>query len=262
MLMKVESSNAKSTYHLLPISFVFRNFEQTTNSRSSSLMILELRNVGMPKWAQRPMECKINGLSRFLPKLDPSFDFCCMYPLTDTWDPPFSVSLFVISGVVLTMPLHLLNLETPKPDWYPTVMVPQSFWDFFLSLFGISRTKSLKHSIPKSLPPLLPEPWKFEMPKFHSKDTLCFVTSGFSMQRASAPCHQNFWNAEPRNTKMPKFYTWKIPFVIRELERPRILACTPNLRTPNPRNDLSAQTDHDQQFMLTLDVRVVDSSNS
>jgi hypothetical protein len=142
----------------------------------------------MPKWAQHPMVCEINGLSGFSPKLDPSFDFRRTYPLTGTWDPPFDISLFAISGVVLNMQLHFLSPETSKPNWYPTAMVPQSFREFFLSLFGISRTGSLKLSIPKSLPPLLPEPQKDEMPKFHSKDKPHFATSGFSMQRAPAPC--------------------------------------------------------------------------
>jgi hypothetical protein len=130
-----------------------------------------------------------------------------MYPLTDTWDPPFGISLFTISGVVLTMQLHFLSPETPKPDWNPTAIVPQPFWEFFLSLSRISQTMSLKLSIPKSLPPLLPEPQKAEMPKFHSKDTSCFVTLGFSMQRPLAPCYRNFRNVEPRNTEMPKFHT-------------------------------------------------------
>jgi hypothetical protein len=71
------------------------------------------------------MECEIDGLSGFSPKIDPSFDFRCMYPLTDTWDPPFNVSLFAILGVVLNMQLYLLNLETPKPDWCPTTIVLQ-----------------------------------------------------------------------------------------------------------------------------------------
>jgi hypothetical protein len=130
-----------------------------------------------------------------------------MYPLTDTWEPPFDVSLFSISRFVLTMQLHFLSLETPKPNWYPTAIVPQYFREFFLSLFGISRTESLKLSIPKSLPPLLTEPRKAEMSKFHSKDMPCFVTLGFSMQRVLAPCYQNFQNVEPGNTKMPKFHT-------------------------------------------------------
>jgi hypothetical protein len=39
MSMKVDSSNMTSTRHLLPTSFIFQDFEQTTNSRSSSLMI-------------------------------------------------------------------------------------------------------------------------------------------------------------------------------------------------------------------------------
>jgi hypothetical protein len=138
----------------------------------------------MSKWAQHPMVCEINGLSGFFLKVDPSFDFHHAYPLTDTWDPPFGVSLFTISGVVLTMQLHLLSPETSKPNWYLMTMVPQSFQEFFLFLFGISRIRSLKLSIPKSLPPLLLEPWKAEMPKFHSKDTSCFMTLGFSMQRA------------------------------------------------------------------------------
>jgi hypothetical protein len=143
----------------------------------------------MPKWVQRPMQCEINGLSGFSLKLDPSFDFCRTHPLNDTWDPPFVVSLFTISRVLLTMQLHFLSPETPKPDWYPTTIVPQSFRELFLSLFKISRTRSLKLSIPKSLPPLLPKPRKDEMLKFHSKDTLRFATLGFSMQRASPPCH-------------------------------------------------------------------------
>jgi hypothetical protein len=120
-----------------------------------------------------------------------------MFPLTDTWDPPFGVSLFVILGVLLTMQLHFLIPETPKPDWYPTTIVPQPFQEFFLSLFGISQTESLELSIPKSLPPLLPEPRKAKMPKFKSKDTLHFVNLVFSMQRASTPYHRNFQNVKP-----------------------------------------------------------------
>jgi hypothetical protein len=153
------------------------------------------------------MECEIDGLSGFSSKLDPSFYFRCTYPLTDTWDPPFDVSLFMILGVVLTMQLYLLSPKTPKPDWYPTTIVPQPFWEFFLSLFGISRTESLKLSIPKSLPPLLPELWKTKMSKSHTKGTPCFATSGFSMQRVLVPCHQNFWYVEPRITEIPKFHT-------------------------------------------------------
>jgi hypothetical protein len=182
--MKVDCSNAMSTCHLLPTSFGFRDFERTTNSRSSSLMIprtLKCQNAKMGSTSHGMRDRWPFGI---FAKLDPSFDFHRTYPLTDTWDPPFGVSLFAISGVVLTMQLHFLSPETPKSDWYPTAIVPQPFREFFLSLFRISRTGSLKLSIPKSLPPLLPEPRKAEMPKFHSKDTSRFMTSGFSMQRA------------------------------------------------------------------------------
>jgi hypothetical protein len=153
------------------------------------------------------MECEIDGLLGFFPKLDPSFDFHCTFPLTDTWDPPFGISLFAILGVVLTMKLHFLSPKILKPDWYPTIIVPQPFQEFFLSLLGISRTESLELSIPKSLPPLLPEPRKAEMLKFHSKDMPHFTNSGFSMQRDSTPFHRNFQNAKPRNTEIPKFHT-------------------------------------------------------
>jgi len=43
----------------------------------------------------------------------------------------------------------------------------------------------------------LPPPW----PQPYSKSASCFATLGFSMQSAPAPCHQDFWNVEPRNLK-------------------------------------------------------------
>jgi hypothetical protein len=81
------------------------------------------------------MECEIDGLSGFSPKLDPSFDFLHTYPLTDTWDPPFSVSLFAISGVVLMMQLHFLSPETRL---VPNDYGPSIFLGIFPFPFGIS----------------------------------------------------------------------------------------------------------------------------
>jgi hypothetical protein len=52
----------------------------------------------------------------FSPKPYPSFDFYHTYPMTDTWDPPFNISLFSILGVVLTMKLHFSSPKTTKPD--------------------------------------------------------------------------------------------------------------------------------------------------
>jgi hypothetical protein len=84
------------------------------------------------------------NLSRISPNLDHSFDFCRTYPLTNIWDPPFNVSLFMILGVVLTMQLYLLNPETPKPNWYPTAIFLQPFRNFFLFLFRIPRNREFE----------------------------------------------------------------------------------------------------------------------
>jgi hypothetical protein len=45
------------------------------------------------------------------------------------------------------------------------------------------------------------------MSKYHSDDTLCFMTSGFSVQSTPAPCHQDFRNVEPQYAEMPMFHT-------------------------------------------------------
>jgi hypothetical protein len=127
---KVDSSNATNTCHLLPTSFGFRDFERTTNSRSSSLMIPRTLKFGMPKWAQRPMECEIDGLSGFSPKLDPSFYFRRTYPLTETWDPPFRrFSLRDFGSCVdhATLPLESRNPETRL---VPNAIVPRLFGNF------------------------------------------------------------------------------------------------------------------------------------
>jgi hypothetical protein len=161
----------------------------------------------MPKWAQRPKECEIDGLSGFSPKLDPSFYFRHTYLLTETWDPPFRRFPFHDFRSCIDHATLPLESQNPETRLVPTAIVPQPFREFFLSLFGISRTGSLKLSIPKSLPPLLPELQKTKMPKSHTKGTPRFMTSGFSMQRVSVPCHRNFRYAEPRITEILKFHT-------------------------------------------------------
>jgi hypothetical protein len=65
--------------------------------------------------------------------------------------------------------------------------------------------------------------------------------------------------------RISKYQNFETPhliilFVIRELEWPRVLACTPDLRTLNPQNDLTAQTDHDQWPTLILNTKVMGSS--
>jgi hypothetical protein len=65
------------------------------------------------------------------------------------------------------------------------------FWDFVY--WGFETLSSKNH-----LSPLLPSPYKDEMPKSPSDDTSYLTTSEFSMQSASAPCHQDFRNAEPQ----------------------------------------------------------------
>jgi hypothetical protein len=48
----------------------------------------------------------------------------------------FSVFLFSISGVVLTMKIYLFSPETPNPDLCPTLL-SLDFLGIFLSLFRI-----------------------------------------------------------------------------------------------------------------------------
>jgi hypothetical protein len=109
------------------------------------------------------------------------------------------------------MKLYFLSPETLKPDWYPTTIVPQPFGEFFLSLFEILRTRSLKLSIPKSLPPLLPELWKTKMSKiplqrhtafhdfriFNAKDPQLLVIRISRMPNPEIPKFQNFTPENP-----------------------------------------------------------------
>jgi hypothetical protein len=44
-----------------------------------------------------------------------------------------------------------------------------------------------------------------------SKNTSCFMTSGFSVQRVMVPCHQEFRYAKPQNSEIT--YGYRPPFI-------------------------------------------------
>jgi hypothetical protein len=137
------------------------------------------------------MECEIDGLSRFSPKLDPSFDFCHMYPLTNTWDPPFGVSLFVILGVMLTMQLHFLSPETRL---VPNNYCPSTFSGIFpfpLRSFVNQEFETLDSKVIASSTSLTPESRNAEI----------------LLQRHIVFCNFNIFNAKgPRSlsSEFPK----------------------------------------------------------
>jgi hypothetical protein len=86
----------------------------------------------------RNIEMAFRGFPR---NLDRSFDFHRMYPLANTWDSPFNVSLFGILGVALTMQLHLLSPETPKPELSKPYLLARSMAEIYLDLTATSLSK-------------------------------------------------------------------------------------------------------------------------
>jgi hypothetical protein len=138
----------------------------------------------MPKWVQRSMECEINGLSGFSPKLDPSFDFRCMYPLTDTWDPPFGVSLFDFRSCVDDA-TPLLESRNPETRLVPNNYYPSTFsiiFPFLLRDFANREFETLDSKVSASSTSRTPENRNAEIP--HQRHT---VFHDFNIFNAKSP---------------------------------------------------------------------------
>jgi hypothetical protein len=119
MSTKVDCSNATSTCHLLPTSFGFRGFEQTTNSHSSSLMIPQTPKChGMPKWAQRPKECEIDENLERNARSMAFWDFCLTFistcfTLTDL-NAYYIRHMRIISPDLFISPRHKCKYASPS----------------------------------------------------------------------------------------------------------------------------------------------------
>jgi hypothetical protein len=142
------------------------------------------------------------------------------------------------------------SIPTHLPHQFPNSEIATLFRDFAYREFETLGSKN-------HLSPLLPGPRKAEMSKFHSKDTSCFATSGFSVQSAPAPCHQDFRNVEPRYAEMSMFHTKGTSRFMTSgfsMLRSRFLVIRfPVCRTPKYRNFTLDYPFRDSGFRVTKD---------